>query len=36
MRAACPGYMVPRYVREIEGAPSKTPLGPRVGAVEGD
>ncbi len=26
MRAACPGYMVPRYVREIEGEPSKTPV----------
>ena len=26
MRRRCPGYMVPRYVREIPGEPSKTPL----------
>jgi L-lysine 2,3-aminomutase len=26
MRAACPGYLVPRYVREVEGRPSKTLL----------
>lgn len=26
LRAACPGYLAPRYVREIAGAPSKTHL----------
>lgn len=27
LRARLPGYLVPRLVREIEGAPAKTPMG---------
>lgn len=27
LRSRLPGYLVPRFVREIEGEPSKTPLG---------
>ena len=28
LAARLPGYLVPRLVREVEGAPAKTPLGP--------
>ncbi len=29
LRARLPGYAVPRYVREIEGAENKLPVGDR-------
>ena len=29
LRARLPGYLVPRLVRELSGAPSKLPLGPK-------
>lgn len=35
--AACmPGYLVPRLVREVEGAPAKLPLSPRFADRPGD
>ena len=33
LRARLPGYLVPRLVREVPGAPSKMPVGPGIGTA---
>lgn len=35
LQARLPGYLVPRFVREIAGEPAKTPLSPRREGVRG-